>query len=130
MLFGNFAESQSKDLGDPIDNEEFAEAYGYFSDSDLEDGEDEKPSLSEKATKSEVHLFDPFETPDDEKTGCEVQVERIEKGKVVKIPDIAFVTWVIPSNLFSSSLMPRQIPSIFDVSLHGCDEVCTIRVGR
>ena len=92
MLFGDFAESQSKDLSDPIDEEEFAEDYGYLSDSDLEDYEDERPSSSKQETKSELHPFDPFVTPDNEKIGCEGHVERVGKGKVVKIPDIAFVT--------------------------------------
>lgn len=90
MLFGNFAESQSKDLGDPVDEEEFAEDYGYLSDSDLDDDEDERFSTPKYTTESEVHLFDPFATPGEEKK-C-YKVERIEKGKVVKIPDIAFVT--------------------------------------
>ena len=66
--------------------------YGYLSDSDLEDYEDERPSSSKQKTKSEVHPFDPFATPDDEKINCEGHVECVGKGKVVKIPDIAFVT--------------------------------------
>ena len=77
---------------DPIDEEEFAEDYGYLSDSDLEDYEDEKASLPEQASKPDLHPFDPFATPDDGRTGCEVQVECMEKGKLVKIPDMAFVT--------------------------------------
>jgi hypothetical protein len=92
VLFGNFAESRSKDLRDPIDEEEFTEDYGYLSDSDLEDDEDEKVSLSKHAPRSEVHPFDPFATPGEEKIGYEGHLECIKKGKVVKIPDIAFVT--------------------------------------
>ncbi|KAF9790973.1 hypothetical protein BJ322DRAFT_1039080 [Thelephora terrestris] len=42
LLFGNFAESQSKDFKEAIDEVEFGEDYGYLSDSDLEDDEDEK----------------------------------------------------------------------------------------
>ena len=81
MLFGNFAESQSKDFTkEEIDEEEeSAEDYGYLSDSDLEDDEDEKVA--------------PVAVPGgDKKILCEEHEERIEKGKIVKIPDMAFVT--------------------------------------
>ena len=92
MLFGNFAESQSKDFKEAIDEEEYAEDYGYISDSDLEDDEDEKVSLKNTA-KSEVDRpFDPFVVPSEDKVACENYEERAEKGKVVKIPDIAFIT--------------------------------------
>jgi len=41
VLFGSFAEAQSKDPNEEtIDEEELAEAYGYSSDSDLEDDVD------------------------------------------------------------------------------------------
>ena len=90
VLFGNFAESQSKDLSDPVDEEEFAEGYGYLSDSDLDDDEDERVSTPKHTVKPEVHPFNPFAIPGEEKI-C-YKAERIEKGKVVKIPDIAFVT--------------------------------------
>jgi hypothetical protein len=92
VLFGNFAESRSKDLRDPIDEEEFAKDYGYVSDSDLEDDGDEMISSLKHAPKSDVPPFDPFLTPGEEKIGCEGRLERIEEGKVVKIPDISFVT--------------------------------------
>ena len=79
VLFGNFAESQSKDFKEGIDEEESAEDYGYLSDSDLEDDEDERvPSV---VVPSE-----------DKKILCEEYEERVEKGKFVKIPDVAFVT--------------------------------------
>lgn len=71
MFFGNFAESKPKDLSDPIEAEEFAKDYEYSSDSDLED-EDEVVSSQPKHTpKSEVHPFDHFATPGEEKIGCE-----------------------------------------------------------
>ena len=93
VLFGNFAESQSKDFQEVIDEEEIGEDYGYLSDSDLEDDDDEKSTSPEKPTESKsirAHTFNP--TPVTQKTSCEEQEECIEKGKVVKIPDIAFVT--------------------------------------
>jgi len=93
VLFGNFTESQSKEFGGAIDEEELAEDYGYLSDSDLEDDEDEKVASFECTGKPEVHSFDPFVVPGgDKKTVCEEYEEHVEKGKVVKIPDMAFVT--------------------------------------
>jgi len=94
VLFGNFTESQSKDFNkELIDNGEFAEDYGYCSDSDLEDDEDEKVALSKHASKSNVYPVDPLGVPGgDGKIHREEHEEYIEKGKVVNIPDMAFVT--------------------------------------
>ena len=93
VLFGNFVESQSKDFKEAIDEEEFAEDYGYLSDSDLEDDEEEDVALSKHTTKSQVHPFDPFVIPgEDTKIVYEEHEECVDKGKVVKIPDMAFVT--------------------------------------
>ena len=93
VLFGNFVESQSKDFKETIDEEEYAEDYGYVSDSDLEDDEDEKVASFNHTAKSKVHPSDPFVIPgEDEKIICEEHEECIDKGKVVKIPDMAFVT--------------------------------------
>jgi hypothetical protein len=91
VLFGNFAESQSKDFKEEIDEDGSAEDYGYLSDSDLEDDEDEKCS-PEHSGKSKICSFDPFPVPGEEKFSCEKNEEHVEKGKVVKIPDIAFLT--------------------------------------
>ena len=92
MLFGDFSESQSKDFEDPIDEEEHAENYAYLSDSDLEDDEDERALSSNYTAGSEVHSFDPFAAASKVKTACEEYQEHVEKGKVVKIPDMAFIT--------------------------------------
>ena len=91
MLFGNFSESQSKDLGEAVDEEECANEYGYLSDSDLEDDEDEKPSF-QLANKPNISSFDPFPTPSGDRLVREKNKEHVGKGKVVKIPDMAFVT--------------------------------------
>ena len=46
VLFGNFAEAQSKDFNkEAIDEGESAEDYGYSSDSDLEDDDDMRAPL-------------------------------------------------------------------------------------
>ena len=96
VLFGNFAESQSKDFKEAIDEEETTEDYGYLSDSDLEDDEDgrvispkntSEPKSFKSNKPSPMALFFGIG-----KVACEEQEERTEKGKVVKIPDIAFVT--------------------------------------
>ena len=79
MLFGNFAESQPKDFEEAVNEQEYTESYGYLSDSDLEDDEDMKDAPVVVATQ-------------DQKICCENRDEHVEKGKVVKLPDIAFVT--------------------------------------
>ena len=86
MLFGNFAESRSKDFNEAIDKEESTEDYGYLSDSDLEDDEDDKASSLNPTSNSKVHLSG------EKKIVCEGHEECVKIGKVVKIPDIAFVT--------------------------------------
>ena len=79
MLFGNFTESQPRSFEEAIDKEEIAEDYGYWSDSDLDDDEDGEAAPVAIPAESKKAL-------------CEVHEHRVEKGKVVKIPDVAFVT--------------------------------------
>jgi hypothetical protein len=88
VLFGDFAESQSKDFEDQIDEDEFAEDYGYLSDSDLEDDEEKVLPTAE----SGLRPFDPFATTGEDNVTPEDYKEHVEKGKVVKIPDMAFIT--------------------------------------
>ena len=57
VLFWDFAESQSKDFKEAIDEEESTEDYGYSSDSDLEDAERAKV-----AAKPRIHPLDPHGT--------------------------------------------------------------------
>lgn len=83
-----------KDLKVPVDKDDSAEDFRYFSDNDLEENEDEKsesPS-AEHASTVETHPFNLFATPDKDKFSFVVNLERAEKGKVVKIPDVVFVT--------------------------------------
>ena len=83
-------EDFSKDI---IDNNESAEDYGYLSDSDLEDDEDEKIAPFKRTRKSKTHPFDPFGVPGEGRgIACEEHKEHAETGRVVKIPDMAFVT--------------------------------------
>ena len=63
----------------PVDEQAYAEDYGYSSDSDLEDDLDVKGTSVAVPTKGQ-EIF------------CENHDERVERGKVVKILDMAFVT--------------------------------------
>ena len=87
-------DSQPKDSSKAVlDDEEFAEDYGYISDSDLEDDGDEKVTSSKHTTNPKGHPFDPFGAlGEDRTTLCEEHEEDAETAKVVKIPDMAFVT--------------------------------------
>jgi len=93
VLFGNFAESESKLFDEEEIDEEYAEDYGYSSDSDLDDDEDEKVSWFQYVGRLVVLLFALlgflFE---DGSNLCGEREKRAERGKVVKIPDMAFVT--------------------------------------
>ena len=92
-LSGGFLESQSRDFEEVDDKEEFAEGYGYLFDSDLEDDEDEKIASLKRKPRSNAHLFDPFAIPGEgRKPLGEENEEHVERGKVVKISDMAFVT--------------------------------------
>ena len=99
VLFGTFAEAESKDFSEPLDDDECAEDYGYYSDSDLEEDEDSASSKETPKQRGPIcargHPFDPFCFPlADRKPApiCGEHKERLEKGKVIKIQDIAFIT--------------------------------------
>ena len=95
VLFGTFAEAESKDFSERLDDNECAENYGYYSDSDLEEDEDSvrsKKTLKQKEP-TRGHPFDPFCFPStDDKPIYGKHEERLEKGKVIKIQDMAFLT--------------------------------------
>jgi len=94
VLFGNFAESQPKEFSkEEIDDGESGEDYGYLSDSDLEDDEDERVASFRNTNKPKVDPFDLFAIPGkDDRILSEEHEEHVEKGKIVKLPDMAFVT--------------------------------------
>ena len=81
VLSGSFSESEAKDFSESIDEGEFAEDYGYASDSDLEEDWD-------------------FESPAPEPPSKAVQPgalygqckEHVQMGKVIRIQDVAFIT--------------------------------------
>ena len=67
VLPGNLLEAQSKDFEEVIDGGETTEDYGYSSDSDLGDDEDEKSVPLKEKTRLLSHPFDPFATPREER---------------------------------------------------------------
>jgi len=84
VLFGNFSEAEPKDLNDDLGDDESTEEYGYGSDSDLEDDGDKEitpPKASHNAPKK-----DPSEPRH------ESYARLTNKGKIVRIHDVAFVT--------------------------------------
>ena len=96
VLSGGFAESQLKDPKEAIDEEEYAENYEYLSDSDLEeDGDELKVPTPKRIAKSNVTRSDSSETetPGEDSTEQEdSEPECVEKLRVIKIQDVAFVT--------------------------------------
>ena len=92
VLFGDFAEAQSRNFKEAINGEEFAEDYGYLSDSDLEDEEDESSIPQKVVTKDVIQSRAGLSSLPAISNENEDYEECIEQGKVVKIPDVAFVT--------------------------------------
>ena len=83
VLFGPFAEAKSRDFSED-DDDEFAENYGYSSDSDLEEDWDfENPGS----------VGGPSTTPPSlQEVPHGHYEEDTQTGKVVKVQDIAFIT--------------------------------------
>ena len=75
-----------------INEEEFTEDYGNFSDSDLEDEEDTALLVSKNAMRSGLGSSHLPAISNRGKRDCGDHEECVEQGKVVKIPDVAFVT--------------------------------------
>ena len=83
VLFGPFAEAKSRAFSEDNDDE-FAEDYGYSSDSDLEEDRDFETSGS---------LVDQDTTPHpQQKVPYGHYEEHVQTGKVIKVQDIAFIT--------------------------------------
>lgn len=82
MLFGPFAEAESRDFYE--NDDEFAEDFGYSSDSDLEEDWDfeASPIVGTEDT--------PF--PRQREAPYGQYEENIQAGKVIRIQDIAFIT--------------------------------------
>ena len=96
VLFGTFAESESRDFPELLDGAESAENYGYYLDSDLEEDEDSADSkLTRQIVPARGHFFDPFcflPRDDNPVPPRGEHKENLETGKVIKIQDVAFIT--------------------------------------
>lgn len=99
VLSGEYAESEQKDFSELIDEDEQAKNYDYYCDSDLEDDVDavsagKKPK---KANPPKSNSPDPLLLPANDKKSTLVRGEWNEssgKGTVIKIHDIAYITYV------------------------------------
>ena len=99
VLFGAFAEAESKDFSGPVDDSVSAEDYNYHSDSDLEDGDgaaDTEERLKETISPKGYPSDPPCSSLGDNKSTRTYgeRKERPKEGKVIKIRDIAFITYV------------------------------------
>jgi hypothetical protein len=88
VFSGSFVETEFKDFSEAIDDSEVAQDYGYHSDSDLEDG-DIHLATSKGLRKTTAPRMDNKSLhPHGEYR------EHPQGGKVVKIQDVAFITFV------------------------------------
>ena len=92
MLFGDFTEARSRNFREEINKEELVEDYGYLSDSDLEDEEVESSIPQKVVAKDVIQSGVGLSSLPAISNENEDYEERIEQGKVVKIPDMAFLT--------------------------------------
>lgn len=98
VLSGNFAEAKSKDFSETVDDSETAEDYGYYSDSDLEDGNDDlvHSDITGTAVPPKDH-HSSSSTGDHKSLDTHGEhMERPQQGKVIQIQDIAFITYIYP----------------------------------
>ena len=83
VLFGTFSEAETRDFSG-TDDGEFAEDYGYSSDSDLEEDEDfDSPRTEVPRT---ISLRSQKEIPYGQ------YKESVQAGKVIRVKDVAFIT--------------------------------------
>ena len=117
VLSGTYAESEPRDFSEPIDEDEQANGYDYYSDSDLED-DDDAVNATGKALKKPVSLksnsLDPLGVSTNDKKALPIYGEWDEssgKGMIVKIGDIAFITYAF-------SIVPHHITNSLPGSRH------------
>ena len=90
------SESQPKDFSGPIGGSEFAEDYGYLSDSDLEEDWDFE-SAAPRSNHSQHREQDPT---------CGQYKEHTRMGNVIVVQDVAFITYVTGD--LSTLFLPSQ----------------------
>jgi len=92
VLFGDFAEAEPKDFNGVFAYDESTEDYDYYSDSDLEDDEDEKVIRPKTARDVSKTIPCKSHPPGDGDSYHINHTGLANKGKVVRIPDMAFIT--------------------------------------
>lgn len=104
VLSGAFSESEMKDFSEAVDDGEFAEDYGYSSDSDLEEDWDFRspaPPEDWSKTRQREALYGQYK-------------EHIRMGMVIRVQDVAFITYVHPlSNFLHSQRVKAFLLSCF-----------------
>lgn len=134
VLSGQFAESEPKEFSGPVDEGEQAENYGYYSDSDLEDDDEDAVNAAGRASKGAIRPrrnLHPTRSTADQKEPVPTHgewEELLAKGTVIKIRDIAFITCV-PLMRIAMLLIVLQIPGLFTVSIHRQYRVRTLWIG-
>ena len=90
VLSGAFSESEIKDFSEAVDDGGFAEDYGYSSDSDLEedwDFENPAPLEDQSKPRGREALYGQYK-------------EHVQMGMVIRVQDVAFITYVYPLSNF------------------------------
>ena len=104
VLSGKFSESEIKDFTETVDDGEFAEDYGYSSDSDLEedwDFESPAPKANSKPQVQPEVLYGEYK-------------QHVRMGNVINIRDVAFITCVFPESM----LLISQLVKVFKLSCY------------
>ena len=89
-----------EDFSEIIDDSEPAEDYDYYDDSDLEEGAD-----TEDSTTRSTSTYSEHKGPS-------------KRGKVIKIGDVAFITYVFLGSHPPTMSMVWQVPGLSALSIH------------
>ena len=97
VLSGTFAEAESKDFSEAIDDSEITEDYGYYSDSDLEDDDHVVDSAEPPETVAcprEQPLDPSSSSPrnDNSPRAYDELRKCSRQGKIIKVQDVSFIT--------------------------------------
>ena len=103
VLSGSFAEAGLKDFSEDIDDGEIAEDYSYYSDSDLEDDnhfvDSTEPSEGvAPLTKLSLNPCSSSLGNDRSPHAYDERRKLPRQGKLTKIRDVAFITYVFSKN--------------------------------
>ena len=113
VLSGPFSESEIKDFTETVDDGEFAEDYGYSSDSDLEEDLDFEGPAPPPNDRVQLHQQEVL---------CSQYNECVRMGKVIRVQDVAFITCVHPKSILLLSQRAKA-------SKHSCFICTPIQLG-